>query len=265
MENLEGHLKSPIFFSRYGRRSFQPEECSGISRMEMGARRRNWPKGDFSNMLSSKRPSAPNWKGEPLRLNYLEKAFVNSPLRAMVQRYDTARRFARLGGGVLAGGTALETGCGRGMGAEIILDRFGAREVHGFDLDPAMVRLARRRMASRRDRTRFWVGTAAAIAAPDSRYDHVFDFGIIHHVIRWRDAVGEVHRVLKPGGRFYVEEYLKDFICHPVWRTLLDHPQEDRFTGADFIAGLETAGFRLVGTEERFRTVGFFVAEKPGS
>lgn len=200
-----------------------------------------------------------------MRLNFLEKAFVNSPVRAVVQRCHTARRFVRLSGEVAAGGRALETGCGRGLGAEIILDHFGAGEVHGFDLDPGMVRLARRRMASRRDRAWFWVGTATAIPAPDAFYDQAFDFGIIHHVIRWREAVREVCRVLKPGGRFYVEEYLKDFICHPVWRTLLDHPQEDRFTAADFTAALEAAGFRLIGSEERFRTVGYFVAEKPGS
>jgi len=199
-----------------------------------------------------------------LRLNFLEKAFVNSPVRAMVQRRHTVRRFLRLGGSVAAGGKALEMGCGRGMGAEILLDCFGARRVHGFDLDPAMVRLARRRMASRGERARFWVGNATAIPVPDGVYDQVFDFGIIHHVIRWREAVREAFRTLRPGGRFYVEEYLRDFICHPVWRALLDHPQEDRFAGGDFVAALETAGFRRIGWEERFRTVGYFVAEKPG-
>jgi len=199
-----------------------------------------------------------------LRLNFLEKSFVNSPVRALVQRHHTARRFVRLGGPVAPGGVALETGCGRGLGAEIILDRFGARQVHGFDLDPHMVRLARRRMAPRGERARFWLGTATAIPIPDGVYDQVFDFGIIHHVIRWREAVREVFRVLKPGGRFCVEEYLRDFICHPVWRALLDHPREDRFTGADFIDALESTGFRLIRSEERFRTVGYFVAEKPG-
>jgi ubiquinone/menaquinone biosynthesis C-methylase UbiE len=45
-----------------------------------------------------------------------------------------------------------------------------------------------------------------AIAVPDSRYDAVFDFGIIHHVPDWRAAVAEVARVLRPQGRFYAEE-----------------------------------------------------------
>jgi trans-aconitate methyltransferase len=41
----------------------------------------------------------------------------------------------------------LEIGCGRGVGTEIILERFGARRVFAFDFDPTMVKRARRRLA----------------------------------------------------------------------------------------------------------------------
>ena len=49
-----------------------------------------------------------------------------------------------------------------------------------------------------------------AIHAADDTYDAVFDFGIIHHIPRWREALDEVARVLKPGGRFFFEEVLRD-------------------------------------------------------
>jgi len=43
-------------------------------------------------------------------------------------------------GGAAQGATALELGCGRGVGTELVLDVFGAAHVDAFDLDPEMVR-----------------------------------------------------------------------------------------------------------------------------
>ena len=109
---------------------------------------------------------------------------------------------------------------------------------------------------------RLWVGDATKIDAADSTYDAVFDFGIIHHIPDWRKAVGEVHRVLKPGGRFYGEEILRDFILHPVWRRVLDHPLKDRFTHAEFLEELKGAGFGVVAERCLGSGIGWFVGEK---
>jgi ubiquinone/menaquinone biosynthesis C-methylase UbiE len=144
-------------------------------------------------------------------LNRFEYHFMNNPVRAAVQRHVEARRLLRMGGPV-RGGRALEIGCGRGVGAGIVLDQFGAGSVEAFDLDQRMVRLARKRLARRGRRACVWTGDASAIPAPDETYDAVFDFGIVHHIPQWRDALAEVWRVLKPGGRFYAEEVLHDFL-----------------------------------------------------
>jgi hypothetical protein len=40
----------------------------------------------------------------------------------------------------------------------------------------------------------------------EESFDAVFDVGIIHHIANWRAPVGEVSRVLRPGGRFLSEE-----------------------------------------------------------
>ncbi|MHC1764565.1 MAG: methyltransferase domain-containing protein [Verrucomicrobiia bacterium] len=69
-------------------------------------------------------------------------------------------------GGPLLGGRALEIGCGRGVGVEIILDVFGAATVDAFDLDPRMIAVARRRLARRGQKVRLWLDDAAAIGAP---------------------------------------------------------------------------------------------------
>jgi SAM-dependent methyltransferase len=77
-------------------------------------------------------------------LNRLEYALMNNPVRAGLQRHVEARRLLRMGG-PMHGGRALEIGCGRGVGTELILDMFGAERVDAFDLDPRMVALARQR------------------------------------------------------------------------------------------------------------------------
>lgn len=188
---------------------------------------------------------------------------MNNPVRAAVQRHYEASRLLRMGGGT-PGGRVLEVGCGRGVGTEIILDRFGAAHVDAFDLDPEMVRQARRRLEGRTDRVRLWTGSATEIEAPDDTYDAVFEFGIIHHIPDWRRAVAEVARVLRPGGRFYAEEVLARFILHPVWRTLLEHPLEDRFDAPGFAVALEAAGLRVESWGELWGHFAFYVARKPG-
>jgi len=195
-------------------------------------------------------------------LNWVERAAMNNPVRSAIQGTLEAGRLLALGGG-LSGGAALEVGCGRGVGADLILRRFGARTVDAFDLDPRMVALARRRLRGHGNRARLWVGDVGRIPAGEGRYDAVFDFGILHHVPAWRDALQEIHRVLKPGGRFYCEEVMAAFILNPIWRGLLDHPLQDRFGPRDFIAALADCGFSLVGWRPLFSWFAWFVADRP--
>jgi len=197
-------------------------------------------------------------------LNPIEKALMNNPLRAWVQRRVEASRLLDLGGPA-PGAVALEVGCGRGVGVEIILDRFRAARVDAFDLDARMVALARRRLAPRGDRVRLWTGDASSIDAADASYDAVFDFGIIHHVPDWRAALSEVHRVLRPGGRFYAEEALERFIVNPLVKRLLDHPLANRFDAGRFSRALTAQGFRSIEMRSIGSLFAWFVADKPAT
>jgi len=175
-----------------------------------------------------------------MKLNALEFALMNNPIRAMSQRYlETPLLIGPPW--VLSGKQVLEVGCGRGVGIEILLAR-GAASVAGFDLDPEMVVLAQQRLAKYGSRARVFVGDAAMIAAPDASFDAVVDYGIIHHIPSWPQALHEIARVLRPGGDFYFEDLFKGFISAWPIRALFDHPQATQFTGQEFRAGLEAVG-----------------------
>lgn len=194
-------------------------------------------------------------------VNMVEKALMNNPVRAAVQRHLEVRWLKQMGGQV-EGGRVLEIGCGRGVGTKLILDEFGVERVDAFDLDPHMVELARQRLRSELHRVRLWVGDAEQIDAPDNHYDAVFDFGIIHHCPDWQKAIAEVQRVLKPDGRFFAEEVLDRFILNPLVRTVLDHPLKNRFGAAAFANGLTAHGFNVVATRQLGGMFAWFVATK---
>ncbi|MHB8463693.1 MAG: class I SAM-dependent methyltransferase [Acidimicrobiales bacterium] len=186
-----------------------------------------------------------------MKLNAAEKALMNNPARAALQRRYEARLLRRLGGRT-DGAHVLEVGCGRGVGAEIAIEEFGAATVDVFDLDADMVRRATSRLARFGPRVRIWEGDATAIDADDDAYDAVFDFGIIHHVPDWQAAVDEIARVLRPTGKFVFEEITRHALDRPLYRHLFDHPAENRFSGAEFVAGLERSGLSVDHTAERF-------------
>jgi ubiquinone/menaquinone biosynthesis C-methylase UbiE len=106
----------------------------------------------------------------------------------------------------------------------------------------------------------------AALGAEDHSYDAVLDFAIVHHVPDWRAAIAEVVRVLKPGGRFYFDEVTAAALATRGYRWLFDHPTEDRFTGAQFVAELQRQGLTVRGWRTYLR--GHYllgVAERPRS
>ena len=199
-----------------------------------------------------------------MRLNRTEFALMNNPVRAAVQRRVEARRLLEMGG-AMGGGTALEIGCGRGVGVEIILDLFGAERVDAFDLDSRMIDRAHRRFRSRKEQVRLWTGDATSIPADDGTYHAAFDFGIIHHVPSWQDAIAEVGRVLRPGGRFYAEEVFGRFISRRSVQRLLKHPEHDRFDHDQFCAALAEAGLDLIASSQLWGAGGWFIADKRGS
>jgi ubiquinone/menaquinone biosynthesis C-methylase UbiE len=183
-----------------------------------------------------------------MKLNSIERALVNNPVRAAHQHHREAAWFKRLAGGDLSGQHVLEVGCGQGVGAEVILDRLGAASVTAFDLDESMVELARRRLHGRP--VSWAVGDVCAIEQASAAIDTVVDFGIIHHVPDWQEAIAEIARVLRPAGLLLFEEVPRRVLDTWAFRTLTVRPRENRFEAAEFAAELARHGLHGTGRVE---------------
>jgi ubiquinone/menaquinone biosynthesis C-methylase UbiE len=143
------------------------------------------------------------------------------------------------------------------VGAEVILDRLGAANVTAFDLDEAMVELAQRRLHDRP--VSLSVGDVCDIELPSAAVDTVVDFGIIHHVPSWQESIGEIARVLRPGGLVLFEEIPRHMLDTWVFRTLTVHPRENRFEADEYAAELARHGLHGSGRLEQHYGGAMFV------
>jgi ubiquinone/menaquinone biosynthesis C-methylase UbiE len=193
-----------------------------------------------------------------MKLNPFELALVNNPLRGWSLRSTVGWLHDAACAPPVA--RVLEIGCGQGDGVPAIAHRFHPTAVHAFDVDPAQVARARERLAAFEAEgtdVRLWIGDAEAIDAPDAAYDAVFEFMIFHHVPDWRRAVGEVRRVLRPGGHFLFEELSREFfsdvpLLSPILRRFTAHPWSQMFDFPTFRAALDQAGLRVTALQSQW-------------
>ena len=179
-----------------------------------------------------------------MRLNWAERLVVNNPLRMVMQQMEMLwfmyAAFPR------PNLRFLEIGCGRGAGARILLKKMHPRRIDALDLDYLMVQKAKGLLTpEERARVSLCVGDSTLLPFKSATHDIIFGFGFLHHVPDWQSAVKETARVLKPGGRYYIEEIYPPLYLNAITRRLLLHPTENRFDGKDLKIALADAGFFL--------------------
>lgn len=163
-----------------------------------------------------------------MKLNWAERWAVNNPSRVIQQKWEI--RWFRGKSGLPAGSSILEIGCGRGAGARIIHRTFQPRTLHASDLDLQMIRKAEGYLpVEDRKPIRFLSADVLNLPYGNESFDGVFGFGVLHHVPDWQAALGEVARVLKPGGAYFLEELYPGLYQNFITKHILLHPRENRF------------------------------------
>jgi SAM-dependent methyltransferase len=105
-----------------------------------------------------------------------------------------------------AGSILLEVGCGPGLYARRLAARHARLHAVGIDRSPTLLRLARERAASAGlANCRFERGDALALDWPDQSVDAVVTSRLFT-VVDGPAALREIHRVLRPGGHYFLAE-----------------------------------------------------------
>jgi SAM-dependent methyltransferase len=183
------------------------------------------------------------------------------PDAVFVNLYRTA-----IGDLPLQGARLLEVGSGRGGGAAWLAARPGVVSVTGVDLSPRTVARARR-LHGPRPGLDFRQGDAEALPFPDASFDGVVNIESSHCYGSMPRFLGEVVRVLRPGGWF-------------AWADMRDAGQRAAHEAAFAASGLETveeqdltegvlralaaAEVRKAGAIARFRPVAGLMREFAG-
>jgi len=100
------------------------------------------------------------------------------------------------------GADILEVGSGSGWFT--ILSRRNGYNTVGVEISWELVEFARKRAAEAGVEAPFHEAAAESLPLPDASFDVVYANSVMEHVRGWREALSEIHRVLRPGGLAFV-------------------------------------------------------------
>ena len=164
----------------------------------------------------------------------------------LMGRHAAAALAAMLGD--IRGSEVLDAGSGPGGTARYLASTFGC-VVTGIDVTPQFVSLARRlsELVSMGDQTTFVEGSVLRLPFEASRFDIVWMEHVQVNIEQKEECLGEIRRVLRPGGRFVFHEVF----CPEACDVLYPVPWADEASvsflvdGKTFRALLERTGFRI--------------------
>src|SRR5215471_15470925 len=144
--------------------------------------------------------------GEVYAIGQSERDYYDSQSRARFELEPYIRDFAKFHEGF--GRDVLEIGVG--MGADHL--EWAAsrpRSLTGIDLTPRAIEHTGRSLAAHGFTSGLRVADAEKLPFEDESFDLIYSWGVLHHSPNTRDAIREVHRVLRPNGIARIMIYQK--------------------------------------------------------
>lgn len=178
-----------------------------------------------------------------MQMHSFEKWVVNSLSEIYLRWYLLPRLLAVMDGPLRGRGLAL--GPGVGWETLALAEKFPETTIIGVDYDPGQVERARRNLArypSLSTRIAFQQGDATTLSFLAGSFDFAYELNVLHHVRDYPAAIREVHRVLRPDGRFFLQDLSRHFFLPGVRRLF---PPESLFTRNELIWQLEATGFSV--------------------
>lgn len=113
---------------------------------------------------------------------------------------ENFRRFFEMHIGPVKPEVALDLGCGTGLYHPVLAPLVG--KLYGVDNSHEMLERAKEVSDKHQLDTELILGSAEDLPFPDGTFDMVIAYDVLHHIADIPRIVEEIHRVLKPGGRF---------------------------------------------------------------
>jgi len=144
------------------------------------------------------------------------------------------------------GERVLEVGCGTGALLAQIRERYPESRLSGIDPVPEMLAIARRRLPAEIELREGW---AERLPYEDGHFDLVVSCNVYHYIRQPLEALAEMRRVLRVGGRLVITDWCDDYpacrICD--WYLRLTSPAHYKMYSLRECQNLvEASGFRKV-------------------
>ena len=143
-------------------------------------------------------------------MGYAEVWLAGVPEPSIASFAGTGNPFSL--GALTEGERVVDIGCGAGIDSLIAARIVGATgQVVGIDMTPAMLEKAKASAeAGGFDNVEFRQSYGESLPVPDGWADVVISNGVLNLMPDKRKALGEMARVLKPGGRLQIGDILVD-------------------------------------------------------